>query len=208
MMMQPRFATRGFIPSCLGCAALIAVAMLVGVAGCKRQPKEAPAPGEPTTANDGVPSATPAKSGTSVGLVFDVGGLGDKSFNDAAHRGLQRAKETLGVPIQYIEPGNGSDRESALRQRAAAGDSLVFGIGFIFSDDITKLASQFPKTKFACIDYNLPEGMAKTPDNLVGLRFREHEGSFLVGAIAGRVSKTKKVGFIGGMKIPLIRDGL
>jgi basic membrane protein A and related proteins len=181
------------------------MALLVSVAGCKRQPKEAPAAGERTTATNGEPSATPAKSGTSVGLVFDVGGLGDKSFNDAANRGLQRAKETLGVLIQYIEPGDGSDRESALRQRAAAGDSLVFGIGFIFSDDITKLASQFPKTKFACIDYNLPEGMAKTPDNLVGLRFREHEGSFLVGAIAGRVSKSKKVGFIGGMKIPLIR---
>jgi basic membrane protein A and related proteins len=81
----------------------------------------------------------------------------------------------------------------------------VIGVGFIFSDDITKLAKDFPNTKFACIDYNLPQGVAAPPPNLVGLRFREHEGSFLVGAIAGRVTKTKKLGFIGGMKIPLIR---
>jgi basic membrane protein A len=137
-------------------------------------------------------------------VVFDVGGLGDKSFNDAANRGMLKAKAELGVQTQYIEPGDGSDRESALRQRAAAGDNVVIGVGFIFSDDITKLASQFPDTKFACIDYTLPQGVDKTPPNLVGLRFREHEGSFLVGAIAGRVTKTKKLGFVGGMKIPLI----
>jgi basic membrane lipoprotein Med (substrate-binding protein (PBP1-ABC) superfamily) len=89
------------------------------------------------------------------------------------------------VQVQYIEPGDGSDRESALRQRAAKGDDLVIGVGFIFSDDITNLAKQFPKTKFACIDYSKPAGVEKVPDNLVGLRFREHEGSFLVGAIAG-----------------------
>jgi basic membrane protein A len=138
-------------------------------------------------------------------MVFDVGGLGDKSFNDGAHRGLMRAAKELGVATKYIEPGDGSDRESALRQRAAAGDDLVIATGFIFSDDITKLAGQFPNTKFACIDYSLPQGLDKAPANLVGLRFREHEGSFLVGAIAGRVTKTKKVGFVGGMKIPLIR---
>jgi basic membrane protein A and related proteins len=143
--------------------------------------------------------------GTKIGLVFDVGGLGDKSFNDAANRGMLKAKTELGVQTQYIEPGDGSDRDSAVRQRAAAGDKLVIGVGFIFSDDITKLAGQFPDTKFACIDYTLPQGVDKTPPNLTGLRFREHEGSFLVGAIAGRVTKTKKLGFVGGMKIPLIR---
>jgi len=177
--------------------------------GCKRQaqeagdktPKEAPAaPAAAPASGSGKPAGT-----TKIGVVFDVGGLGDKSFNDAANRGMVKAKTELGVQTQYIEPGDGSDRESAVRQRAAAGDNLVIGVGFIFSDDITKLASQFPDTKFACIDYNLPQGVEKTPPNLVGLRFREHEGSFLVGAIAGRVTKTKKLGFVGGMKIPLIR---
>jgi basic membrane protein A and related proteins len=191
----------------------IAGSALIVSASCRRPAKEntekatkEPA-SSPTGSGSAAPGDGPAKPSDAikVGIVFDVGGLGDKSFNDAAHRGLMRAKAELGVQTQYIEPGDGSDRESALRQRAAAGDKLVIGVGFIFSDDITKLAGQFPSTKFGCIDYNLPQGIAKTPDNLVGLSFREHEGSFLVGAIAGRVTKTKKIGFVGGMKIPLIR---
>lgn len=142
---------------------------------------------------------------TRIGLVFDVGGLGDKSFNDAAHRGLQRANRELGVGYCYIEPGDGSDRESALRQFASKGFDLVVGVGFIFTDDVTKLAHEFPGTKFAGIDYSVSPDMPPLPPNLVGLRFREQEGSFLVGAIAGLTTKTHKVGFVGGMKNPLIR---
>jgi basic membrane protein A len=207
-MIRPRLSTTSFLVR----AVVLASAFTAGAAGCKPKPqdnadktKEAPAaPPTATAPAAGSGSAKPAGS-VKVGVVFDVGGLGDKSFNDAANRGMLKAKAELGVQTQYIEPGDGSDRESALRQRAAAGDNIVIGVGFIFSDDITKLAAQFPDTKFACIDYTLPQGVEKTPPNLVGLRFREHEGSFLVGAIAGRVTKTKKLGFVGGMKIPLIR---
>ncbi|MEZ4360284.1 MAG: BMP family ABC transporter substrate-binding protein [Kofleriaceae bacterium] len=179
----------------------LAVALVAGSASCKRARKATPGADSTGTPD---PEGSGA-GGIKIGLVFDVGGLGDKSFNDAANRGLMKAKSELGVQVQYIEPGDGSDRESALRQRAAAGDQLVLGIGFIFSDDITNLAGQFPDTKFACIDYTLPDGLERPPGNLAGLRFREHEGAFLVGALAGRVSKTKKIGFVGGMKIPLIR---
>ena len=148
----------------------------------------------------------PATTGeVRIGLVFDVGGLGDKSFNDAAHRGLLRARDELGVTFRYIEPGDGSDRESALRQLASQDYDLVIGVGFIFTDDIRKLAAEFPEVKFACIDYSVLPGQPPPPDNLVGLRFREHEGSFLVGAVAGLESKSKIVGFVGGMQIPLIR---
>ncbi len=138
-----------------------------------------------------------------VGLVFDVGGLGDKSFNDAAHRGLEKAERELGIGFRYIEPGDGSDRESALRQLASQGNALVIGVGFIFSDDIRKLAEEFPETKFACIDYSATPGQ-DVPANLAGLRFHEHEGSYLVGAIAALTTKTSSVGFVGGMDIPLI----
>jgi basic membrane protein A and related proteins len=206
-MIQPRSS----LPYSIVHTAVLASILLSGIVGCKRQRKEAAetAPKEaPSTATTATPPPTdPAKPGANLklGLIFDVGGLGDKSFNDAANRGRLRAEQELGIQTKYIEPGDGSDRESALRQRAAAGDQLVIGAGFIFSDDITKLAKDFPDTKFACIDYNLPQGVAAPPPNLVGLRFREHEGSFLVGAIAGRVTKTKKLGFVGGMKIPLIR---
>jgi basic membrane protein A len=141
---------------------------------------------------------------TCIGLVFDVGGLGDKSFNDAAYRGLRQAEDELGIAARYIEPGDGSDRESALRQLATQGYDLVIAVGFIFSDDIRKLAAEFPATHFACIDFSAQPGEV-VPDNLAGLRFREQEGSFLVGAIAALTSKSQVVGFVGGMDIPLIR---
>ena len=141
-----------------------------------------------------------------VGLVFDVGGRGDKSFNDSAYAGLERAMKELGIPqenIQYIEPGEGGDRESALRQLAAGPYDVVFGIGFLFSDDVLSVAKDFPAKKFACVDMNVPD--AGLPPNVVALKFREEEGSYLVGALAALVSKTHKLGFVGGMQIPLIK---
>ena len=143
-------------------------------------------------------------AGIHVGLVFDIGGKNDKSFNEAAWRGLQRAHDELGVEVQYIEPTEGADRESALRTLAARKVDLVIGVGFIFGPDLERLAKQFPDVRFAGVDYSPSEGVGTLP-NLVGLRFREQEGSFLVGAVAGLVTRTKVVGFVGGMKIPLIR---
>lgn len=150
------------------------------------------------------PPARRAGAGLRVGLVFDVGGKNDKSFNEAAWRGLIRARDELGIDAQYVEPTEGADRESALRTLAARGVDLVIGVGFIFGPDLERLARQFPDVRFAGIDYSPSPGVGELP-NLVGLRFREHEGSFLVGAIAGLVTRTKIVGFVGGMKIPLIR---
>ena len=148
--------------------------------------------------------AKPAGSGVRVGLVFDVGGKNDKSFNTAAWRGLERARDELGVDVEYIEPTEGNDRESALRSLAAKKVDLVIGVGFIFGPDLERLAAQFPDVKFAGIDYS-PAPTSPVLPNLAALRFREHEGSFLVGAIAGLTSRTHIVGFVGGMKIPLIR---
>lgn len=142
-----------------------------------------------------------------VGLVFDVGGRGDRSFNDLAYAGLERARDELGVEVEYIEPGEGADRESAIRIFAARGFDLVVGVGFIFSQDLTALAREYPRVKFACIDYAPPmkDGQPlPIPQNLVGLKFREEEGSFLVGAVAGLVTRSRVVGFVGGMDMPLI----
>lgn len=140
-----------------------------------------------------------------VGLVFDVGGRGDKSFNDAAYAGLERAKDSLGITYEYIEPAGagGGDREAGLRQLASKKIPLIFGVGFMFSDDITKIAKEFPDLHFGCIDYTVKPGET-IPPNLVALKFKEEEGSFLVGVIAGLMTKTSKVGFVGGMDIPLI----
>src|SRR6266542_1610692 len=140
------------------------------------------------------------------GVVFDVGGRGDKSFNDAAWRGLDRAVRELGVTAEYIEPGEGSDRESGIRLLAAKGFDLIIGVGFIFSDDLYAVAAEYPRTRFGCIDYAKfdAHGFVVPPANMVAIKFREEEGSFLVGALAALVSKTHAIGFVGGMHIPLI----
>lgn len=146
--------------------------------------------------------------GLDVGIVFDVGGRGDKSFNDGAYLGGLRAAKTLGARVRYIEPGEGSDREAGLRLLAAEGMDLVVAVGFIFTDDINVLATEYPNVRFADVDYAVATDSAGSPlpmpPNLVALKFREEEGSFLVGALAALVGKSKKVGFVGGMDIALI----
>jgi basic membrane protein A len=150
------------------------------------------------------PAAPKAGTGIRIGLVFDVGGKNDKSFNTAAYRGLLRARDELGVAVEFIEPTEGNDRETALRSLAAKHVDLVIGVGFVFGPDLEQLATQFPDVNFAGIDYS-PGPDSPALANLAGLRFREQEGSFLVGAIAGLTTRTNTVGFVGGMKIPLIR---
>lgn len=146
----------------------------------------------------------PTGEGLDVGIVFDLGGRGDKSFNDAAYAGLERARQELGITFTTLETGEGADREAQMRQLAAGGSQLVFGVGFLFSDDIYGLAREFPDVKFACVDYTVKEGQV-LPPNLTALEFKENEGSFLVGALAALLTKTGRVGFVGGMEIPLIK---
>lgn len=143
-----------------------------------------------------------------VGVVFDVGGRGDKSFNDGAWNGAERAARELGAEIRFVEPGDGSDREAGLRLLAAEGMDLVIGVGFIFTDDLLALANEYPDVHFAGVDFALRTDEAGNPlplpKNLAALKFREEEGSFLVGALAALTGGSKKVGFVGGMDIPLI----
>ena len=153
------------------------------------------------------PAKEPPKTGAApftVGLVFDIGGRGDKSFNDAAFAGLTRAQQVLGIRFATLETSEGSDREAQLRQLASGDAKLVFGVGFLFTDDVRALAKEFPDKKFACVDYTVTPHDT-LPPNLVALKFREEEGSFLVGALAALLTKTNKIGFVGGMEIPLIR---
>jgi basic membrane protein A and related proteins len=138
-----------------------------------------------------------------VGIVFDVGGRGDKSFNDSAYEGLVRAERELGIEGMYLEPEKTEDRESALRLFASRGYDLIIGVGFIFSSDVDTVARDYPNVSFACVDYF--SSSKEVPNNVTGLSFREEEGSFLVGAVAGLMTKRKTVGFVGGMTGPLIR---
>src|SRR5205085_6079816 len=153
-------------------------------------------------------SAARTQADVNVGIVFDVGGRGDKSFNDGAYVGGTRAERELGAHVRFIEPGDGSDREAGLRLLAAEGMDLVVGVGFIFTDDLTQLAKEYPRTRFAGVDYAVgTDSTGKPippPPNLAALKFREEQGSYLVGALAALVGGSKRVGFVGGMDIPLI----
>src|ERR1051325_6419618 len=126
----------------------------------------------------------PSKDAVNVGIVLDVGGLGDKSFNDGAYRGATRAEKELGARIRLIEPGEGTDREAGLRLLAAEHMDLVVGVGFIFTDDITQLAKEYPNVNFAGVDYSLSTDKDGNPilppPNVAALKFKEEEGSFLV----------------------------
>jgi basic membrane protein A len=132
-------------------------------------------------------------------VIFDMGGKFDKSFNEAAYRGIERWKKETGKPYLEFEIANETQREQAIRRMAERGASPIIGIGFGQASSIEKVAKEFPKLKFAIID------MVVDAPNVQSVVFKEHEGSFLVGMMAAQASKTGKVGFVGGMDIPLIR---
>jgi basic membrane protein A len=132
-------------------------------------------------------------------MVFDMGGKFDKSFNEAAYNGAERFKQETGIAYREFEVTSAAQREQALRTMARRGAHVVVGIGFAQASGVEKVAKEFPNVKFAIIDavVNLP--------NVQSIVFKEHEGSFLVGMAAAMASKTGKIGFVGGMDIPLIR---
>jgi len=134
-----------------------------------------------------------------VGIVFDKGGKDDKSFNAAAYQGALKAKKEFGIKLKTVEATDDNALESLMRTFAKKKYDIIFGIGIAQVDAVKKTASKFPGLKFAIVDaeVDLP--------NVRSLLFEEHQGSYLVGAIAALKSKTGKLGFIGGMDIPLIR---
>lgn len=140
-----------------------------------------------------------------VGIVFDIGGKNDRSFNAAAWEGVQRAEKELGICLYDVEPGNPTSIEPAMRAFAERNFDLVVGVGFAQGPIMKKVADDFPDIKFAIVDGVIMEADGKTPKaNVASLVFREHEGSYLVGMIAASKSKSGVLGFIGGMDIGLI----
>lgn len=156
-------------------------------------------------------AATTALAGTGAGsalaqddfqpaIVYDMGGKFDKSFNEAAYRGAEQFKEDSGIDYREFEVTNEAQREQALRNMARRGADVIVGVGFAQATTMDKIAQEFPDTKFCIID-----GVVEQP-NVQSILFKEHEGSFLVGMLAGLKSETGTVGFVGGMDIPLIRN--
>ncbi|MDA0998658.1 MAG: BMP family ABC transporter substrate-binding protein [Proteobacteria bacterium] len=133
-------------------------------------------------------------------VVFDMGGKFDKSFNQAAFDGAERFKMETGVAYREFEVTSPTQREQAIRNMARRGSTIIVGIGFAQASAIETVAKEFPDRKFAIID------MVVDLPNVRSVVFKEHEGSFLVGMAAAMASKTGKIGFVGGMDIPLIRN--
>ena len=140
-----------------------------------------------------------------VGIVFDIGGKNDRSFNAAAWEGVKRARQDLPICLYDVEPGNPTSIEPAMRAFAEKNFDLIIGVGFAQGPIMQKVAEDYPDIKFAIVDGVIFEKDGKTPKaNVASLVFREHEGSYLVGMIAAAKSKTGILGFVGGMDIPLI----
>lgn len=132
-------------------------------------------------------------------IVYDKGGKFDKSFNEGVFTGAQKFKAETGIDFRDFEPSSEAQIEQALRRFARDGHSPIIAVGFSQATALDKVAREFPQTQFTIIDMvvNLP--------NVQSVTFKEHEGSFLVGMLAGLASKSGKVGFVGGMDVPLIR---
>ena len=158
-------------------------------------------------------------SSVRVGIVFDIGGKDDRSFNAAAWAGVKCAetgmqpdgrtscgRPALGVVLRDVEPGNPTSIEPAMRAFAERHYDLVIGVGFAQAPIMEKVARDYPDVRFALIDGVIFEDDGKTPrKNVASLLFKEHEGSYLVGVIAAKASRTGIISFVGGMDIPLIR---
>jgi basic membrane protein A len=177
-------------------ALTLVLAVVLTVAGCG--PKPAPSEAE-----------EPGEDKIKVGLVFDVGGRGDLSFNDGTYAGFEKAFNDFSDKIEgkpedaAKEPsGGGEDREQLMRLLAESGYDMIVAVGFMFTEHVDKLSKEFPDTKFVLIDGAIDD--LDEDSNIVCLLFKEHEGSFLVGAAAALKSETDKVGFVGGMKGALI----
>lgn len=136
--------------------------------------------------------------GFKIGMVTDVGGVNDKSFNQSAWEALQKLRDTTGAETKFLESKGEADLEPNLNSFVREGYSLTWGIGMLFEDALKKVAAENPDAKLAVID-----AVVEAP-NVESVTFAEQEGSYLVGVVAGLMTKSNKIGFVGGMEIPVI----
>lgn len=133
-----------------------------------------------------------------LGMVTDVGGLGDRSFNDSAYRGLLAAQSQLGAYIQVLQSRSAADYQPNLSALTNLHFNMIYAIGFLMSNDLDEVAQANPTQHYAIIDAVVPE------PNVVSVTFKEEDGSFLAGALAAMMSRTHHIAFLGGQDIPLL----
>ena len=141
-----------------------------------------------------------AKETIKVGMVADTGGINDESFNQSAWEGLQEAEKELGIEIKVIESRQASEYLGNIETLVDDGMNLIIGVGYTMADDIKTQAENYPDVNFALIDETYDE----IPSNVTPIVFKANEAAYLTGLIAGRMTETNKVGFIGGMESPVI----
>ena len=132
-------------------------------------------------------------------VIYDMGGKFDKSFNEGVWNGVKKFQDETGIEVMEFEVTNETQREQAMRRMAERGATVILGVGFAQADAIATVSAEYPETQFSIIDVSWLDA-----PNLRQYAFKEHEGSYLVGVAAAKASKTNKVGFVGGMDIPLI----
>jgi len=183
---------------------ILAISTFLGACGTTEE-------GAEQGANTGAGNATQEAQDFSVGMVTDTGGVDDKSFNQSAWEGIQKFGQdhglTEGEGYRYLQSSEAADYEPNLSRFADAGTALTYGIGFLLEDPIQTIAEQNTDSKFALVDSLLTDKDNNVVwlDNVANITFKEHQGSFLVGVVAAKHTKTNKVGFIGGVESPLIK---
>ena len=133
-------------------------------------------------------------------VIYDMGGKFDKSFNEGVWNGIKRFQDETGIEVMEFEVTNETQREQAMQRMISRGATVVLGVGFAQADAINKVASENPDKKFSIIDVSWLD-----QPNLRQYAFKEQEGSYIVGMAAAMASESGKIGFVGGMDIPLIR---
>lgn len=172
---------------------LITAGIALALVGCSGGDKPA------ETSGTGTQPAPGTGKKLNIGLVFDSGGRGDKSFNDSAYRGLERAAKELGIEPKTVDSARESDYATNLETLAESGCDLIFAIGINMQKALSEVAPKHPDVKFAIVDAPVDS------PNVRSLVFKEEEGSFLAGYVAGLMSKSGKIGFVGGQEIDLIK---
>jgi basic membrane protein A len=158
--------------------------------------------GSTSSDNNASPSSSAGGKGVKIGLAFDVGGRGDRSFNDSAARGADKAKSEFGGDIKELTAKTSdteADREQRLSDLAEAGYNPIIGVGFSYATSMSKVAAKYPKTSFGIVDSVVD---AKNVDSIT---FTEEQGSYLAGVAAALKSKAHHIGFIGGVDVQLIK---
>ncbi len=171
--------------------AAIIVTVVVGATACGSSGSSGGSSGGSAPASSSAPKV-------SIGLVTDIGGLNDRSFNHLAYVGVQRAASQLGIKPDVLQSNSAADYIPNLQHAAQSGDKLVIAVGFLMESAVEKAAAAFPNTQFAIID----SGPAKPISNLKSLLFHEQDGGYMAGYLAGLVTKTNVVSTVGGQKIP------